>query len=436
MISGMVINSRPNIGFNSRRDGNRMRGKHRSNDNIRRSDKMYEDLIKSGIIEQIKYGAKYCFNVGRLTDSEKIAFNEFVLYFKSDSDEDKKKALKQNWWTIEIDELTEDKFSFMEKACEFYQNIEGAAEKCRFNVYGTVKIPVKFSSVKLVKSDESDESNESNESTGLIKYPYGAMFFGDSKNDRDMIDAHVACVGSCAEELKKENNHYFTPIEESDFTVNGIVKTNGRLLIYYVESEEIAYDESSDSEKFYPAVKCIELLFSAVRNKSETYRKGFVERIYISRVEDREPTAVESVADYVLTVGFAKNETQLNKDVILHNAADYIWMIGENYEDYCINEEGFVSRRADLGLEATQTFIGEEYRKRSNENKKPKKFVKTEPNIKVAVDEDLSESVTIEPSNDDASEVVKDSIENDDTNDWEDVDEDESDSDSEPFEIG
>lgn len=427
MISGMVINSRPNIGFNSRRDGNRMRGKHRSNDNVRRSDKMYEDLIKSGIIEQIKYGAKYCFNVGRLTDSEKLAFNEFVLYFKSDSDEDKKKALKQNWWTIEIDELNEDEFAFMEKACEFYQNIEGAAEKCRFNVYGTVKIPVKFSSVKLVKSDES---------TGLIKYPYGAMFFGDSKNDRDMIDAHVACVGSCAEELKKENNHYFTPIEEPDFTVNGIVKTNGRLLIYYVESEETAFDdESSDTEKMYPAVKCIELLFSAVRNKSETYRKGFVERIYISRVEDREPTPVESVADYVLTVGFAKNETQLNKDVILHNAADYIWMIGENYENYCITEEGFVSRRADLGLEATQMFIGEEYRKRSNEIKKPKKFVKTEPNIKVAVDEDLSESdTTTETSTDDASEVVKDSIENDDTNDWVDVDEDESD--PEPFEIG
>lgn len=429
MISGMVINSRPNIGFNSRHDGNRMRGKHRSNDNVRRSDKMYEDLIKSGIIDQIRYGAKYCFNVGRLTDSEKLAFNEFVLYFKSDSDEDKKKALKQNWWTIEIDELSEDKFAFMEKACKFYQNIEGAAEKCRFNVYGTVKVPVKFSSVKLVKSDES---------TGLIKYPYGAMFFGDSKNDRDMIDAHVACVGSCAEELKKENNYYFTPIEESDFTVNGIVKTNGRLLIYYVESEETAFDDdSSDTEKLYPAVKCIELLFSAVRNKSETYRKGFVERIYISRVEDKEPTAVESVADYVLTVGFAKNETQLNKDVILHNAADYIWMIGENYEDYCINEEGFVSRRADLGLEAIQTFIGEEYRKRSNENKKPKKFVKTEPTIKVAVDEDLSESDTTDTnasSNDDASEVVKDSIENDDTNDWVDVDGDESD--EEPFEIG
>lgn len=400
MISGMVTNSRPNIGFNSRHDGNRMRGKHRSNDNVRRSDKMFDDLVKSGLFGKIQFGSKYCFNVGRLTKEEKSEFNCFIKYYSEDDENAKKKALSQNWWTVELDAFTEENFAKMEVACEFYQNIENAKERCRFNVYGTIKLPVDLSNIKLVKSADDD---------GLVKYPYGAIFFGDSKNSRDMMDAHVACIGSCAAQLKEERNEYFVPIEDPKFDINGIIKTNGRLIVYYVDGEETTVATDSGVEETYPVLNYVEVLFSAVRNRTDTYRKGFVEKIYISRVEntndpdkDREPLVVEDVADYVLSVAFAKNETDLNKDVILHNAADYIWMIGENYEDYDISEQGFVQRRTDLGLEATQKFIGEEYHKKDDhkDSKNPKKFVKTEPTFKVSVDdgddEETEEEIVVE----------------------------------------
>ena len=122
--------------------------------------------------------------------------------------------------------------------------------------------------------------------------------------------------------------------------------------------------------------------------KSNSIKNGFIEKMFVSRVEQNE-VVVEDVADYVLTIAFAKNETEINKDTIIHNAADYIWMIGKNYTDYNISEEGFIERRSDLGLEASQLHIGEEYRKQASKNK-PKKFTKVEPEIKVSniVEED------------------------------------------------
>ena len=126
--------------------------------------------------------------------------------------------------------------------------------------------------------------------------------------------------------------------------------------------------------------------------------------------------------------------------MILHNAADYIWMIGENYEDYDISEQGFVQRRTDLGLEATQKFIGEEYHKKDDhkEFKKPKKFVKTEPTFKVSVDdgddgEETEEEIAVGEhltSNEltSSNESVSDECEVE-------VDENES-AETEPFEIG
>ena len=70
-----------------------------------------------------------------------------------------------------------------------------------------------------------------------------------------------------------------------------------------------------------------------------------------------------------------------------------------NYTDYNISEEGFVERRSDLGLEASQLHIGEEYRKQASKNK-PKKFTKVEPEIKVSniVEEDQDDTVTDDKS--------------------------------------
>ena len=370
MINGVIQSDRPNIGFANNRSKRFTKGKKKPMK--RKSDEMIDKLKSEGLLSNLTFKSKYCFYVGKFNSEEKIEFGKLTGYFTEDEltsqSGDKSYKMSQNWWTFEK-EIDDASATEMSAILEKYLSFPDAKERCKFNVYGTIDFGINLSGLNLIKDDNDDN---------VVKYPYGAIFFGDSKNNRDMIKGKVACIPSCAETLIEEKNYYFAPIEDSSFDINGIIKTNGRLCLFYVDGKESDYD----GVEMYPSIKIVEILVSVIRNKSDSIKNGFIEKMFVSRVE-RNAVVVEDVADYVLTVAFAKNETETNKEIIIHNAADYIWMIGKNYTDYNISEEGFAERRSDLGLEASQIHIGEEYRKRASKNK-PKKFAKVEPEIKVS----------------------------------------------------
>lgn len=386
MINGVIQSDRPNIGFTNNHSRRFTKGKKKPMK--RKSDEMINKLKSDGLLSGLTFKSKYCFFVGKLNSEEKTEFGKLTGYLTeselTSQSDDKNYKMSQNWWTFEK-EIDDASTTEMSTILDKYLSFQDAKERCKFNVYGTIDFGINLSGLNLVK-DDNDNS--------IVKYPYGAIFFGDSKNSRDMIKGKVACVPSCAETLIKEKNDYFAPIEDSLFNINGVIKTNGRLCIFYVDGEE----SDDDGVEMYPSIKVVEILVSVIRNKSNSIKNGFIEKMFVSRVEQNE-VVVEDVADYVLTIAFAKNETEINKDTIIHNAADYIWMIGKNYTDYNISEEGFVERRSDLGLEASQLHIGEEYRKQASKNK-PKKFTKVEPEIKVSniVEEDQDDTVTDDKS--------------------------------------
>lgn len=444
MINGVIQSDRPNIGFTNNHSRRFTKGKKKPMK--RKSDEMINKLKSDGLLSGLAFKSKYCFFVGKLNSEEKAEFGKLTGYLTeselTSQSDDKNYKMSQNWWTFEK-EIDDASTTEMSAILDKYLSFPDAKERCKFNVYGTIDFGINLSGLNLVKEDNDNS---------IVKYPYGAIFFGDSKNSRDMIKGKVACVPSCAETLIKEKNDYFAPIEDSSFNINGVIKTNGRLCLFYVDGEE----SDDDGVEMYPSIKIVEILVSVIRNKSNSIKNGFIEKMFVSRVEQN-TVVVEDVADYVLTVAFAKNETEINKDTIIHNAADYIWMIGKNYTDYNISEEGFVERRSDLGLEAQQIHIGEEYRKQTSKNK-PKKFTKVEPEIKVSnVVEDDSDPndeestsplvteepvVTIEPGDEVPSDINPDGILIDDSEETDeqievDVDSSEYEEDtSEPFEIG
>ena len=152
-------------------------------------------------------------------------------------------------------------------------------------------------------------------------------------------------------------------------------------------------------------------MFSAFRNHSEGNRKGFIDKIKLSRVEVAN-TIVESVPDFIITMAFAKNETKFNSDSVLHNAADFLWAIGEDYTAYNITEDGFASRRVELKLNPEQEYLGEEYRvakeAKATDKKAPKKFKYKKPHVKSAPAEEL---VQVDPPFEATREPVKETAE-------------------------
>jgi hypothetical protein len=94
----------------------------------------------------------------------------------------------------------------------------------------------------------------------------------------------------------------------------------------------------------------------------------------------------------------------------LHNAADFLWAIGEDYTAFNITEDGFASRRVELKLNSEQEYIGEEYRvakeTKAADKKAPKKFKYKKPHVKSAPVEEVQDETLATSAEDE--EIVAD----------------------------
>lgn len=368
--------------------------------NGHRNQKPYADillgeLVSKGLIGEADFGSKYCFNVSGLSKEQKEEFGKAIGYIDDNTPD---AVYKQNWWTF-FKPLDEASFAEMEKIVELYKKYpEG-----RFNVYASVRLPVCFENENILKDDANRAS----------KYPFGAFGFSDSKNYHDVVrGAFAVCTEAAAKTYAEENNEFFKVIgsQKDKFDIELTFKSAARICIVDVASEDPAVsDADSEETSLYPTVTTNEILFSAFRNHSEGNRKGFIDKIKLSRVEIAN-TIVESVPDFIITMAFAKNETKHNSDSVLHNAADFLWAIGEDYTTFNITEEGFASRRVGLKLNSEQEYIGEEYRAskeaKASDKKAPKKFKYKKPHVKSAPAEEVQDEEPVASAKDE--EIVAD----------------------------
>lgn len=336
------------------------------------ADILFGELVSKGLIGEADFGSKYCFNVSGLSKEQKEEFGKAIGYIDDNTPDT---VYKQNWWTF-FRPLDEASFAEMEKVVELYKKYpEG-----RFNVYASVRLPVCFENENILKDDANRAS----------KYPFGVFGFSDSKNYHDVVrGAFAVCTEAAAKTYAEENNEFFKVIgsQKDKIDIELTFKSAARICIVDVASEDPAVDSDSNETSLYPTVTTNEILFSAFRNHSEGNRKGFIDKIKLSRVEVAN-TIVESVPDFIITMAFAKNETKFNSDSVLHNAADFLWAIGEDYTAYNITEDGFACRRVELKLNPEQEYLGEEYRAakeaKAADKKAPKKFKYKKPHVKSA----------------------------------------------------
>lgn len=343
------------------------------------ADILFGELVSKGLIGEADFGSKYCFNVSGLSKEQKEEFGKAIGYIDDNSPDT---VYKQNWWTF-FRPLDEASFAEMEKVVELYKKYpEG-----RFNVYASVRLPVCFENENILKDDANRAS----------KYPFGVFGFSDSKNYHDVVrGAFAVCTEAAAKTYAEENNEFFKVIgsQKDKIDIELTFKSAARICIVDVASEDPAVDSDSNETSLYPTVTTNEILFSAFRNHSEGDRKGFIDKIKLSRVEVAN-TIVESVPDFIITMAFAKNETKFNSDSVLHNAADFLWAIGEDYTAYNITEDGFACRRVELKLNPEQEYLGEEYRAakeaKAADKKAPKKFKYKKPHVKSAPAEEVQD---------------------------------------------
>lgn len=366
------------------------------------ADILFGELVSKGLIGEADFGSKYCFNVSGLSKEQKEEFGKAIGYITDNTPDT---VYKQNWWTF-FKPLDEASFAEMEKVVELYKKYpEG-----RFNVYASVRLPVCFENENILKDDANRAS----------KYPFGVFGFSDSKNYHDVVrGAFAVCTEAAAKTYAEENNEFFKVIgsQKDKIEIELTFKSAARICIVDVASEDPAVSDSESEEtSLYPTVTTNEILFSAFRNHSECNRKGFIDKIKLSRVEVAN-TIVESVPDFIITMAFAKNETKFNSDSVLHNAADFLWAIGEDYTAFNITEDGFASRRVELKLNPEQEYLGEEYRvakeAKAADKKAPKKFKYKKPHVKSAPatqDEDYATPAPAEEVQDESVPPVEEEI--------------------------
>lgn len=385
MLNGHVYD-RPK--YNTRgRDGFRKSGNNSKPKRI--VDEKLNEI--SSVLQRPTFGVKHCFSIGKFQKEEIAKFGTIVDGLVEETGVEISKS--NNWWTLEfsdvyktagIDKIVEEYFSFDES-----NNVDST--KCKHNVYCVPKFDINFSALNLVTAED-----------GGVKYPYGAIFFSDSKNQTDMIKGRIACIEDCATQFTKERNPFFQPLEYTGTEFKSLFRSSGRLELFYVD-KEIEIEREDGKTEMLPSITVIDILVGATRNKSEGLTKGFIDRAFVSRC-DTTLQIVENVPDYILTAVFAKNQIESNADTIYSCASDYLWSVGENYKEFDL--DNFSSRRKDLGLAETQKYIGEEWRNKQHFDNKPKKFVKEEISFKTRNEDSDSagDEETISP------EIIGDSI--------------------------
>lgn len=326
-------------------------------------------LKEDGVLKSVQLGAKHCFYVGKL---DYTALDSLAKDLGINATED---ARKQTWWVNQsFSENGWQPGKDIETAIKNYKALNG--EENRINIYGDVKLTFDFSKLNLLRDDQ-----------GNIKYPCGVLFFGDSRNIKDMMSGTISCTTEAVDTLANDRNAIYASMADiENVSIEGIFRTYGHCILFYVNNEI-----EKEQGKFYPEITTIEFDTFVARDIQQW---GMIRKC---SVNDANKTVVceNNLVDYVLTHAFAKNTTDINRDCIITAASDFIWCIGEDYKSY--NLDNFDERKSSLDKDESSKSLSGFHKsynrswkndwsdhKNDYNNRKPKPFHKKDNHIKTA----------------------------------------------------
>ena len=349
---------------------------------IKKSEEISK-LIESGLIKSVSFGSKNCFFVKELNEANKsdllskLNVEEKLSQLRySEAD-----IADNGWWTIETivkdglkpcKELTE--------AIDAYHSYDDPENKNCLTMYGEISLNVDFSKLNMI----SDESG--------ISYPYGILFFSDSKSFVNQFSASCAVLPYRLE--KARNNPYIKQIDNwENVSIKGSFRSTGHFVIFYVSSEEDVVVENGHAVAF-PKVHMITI--ETILNRE---REGSISGVGIGKVEESEILAKHYVNEngdpfgseivYLIENAFSKYSTQ--SIAASHFASDYIYLVGDDpryYDLSCLNSESAERKNPD------DKFAGGDNKKKfqkSNKSNKNKNNKQNKAKQQNAVEESIVE---------------------------------------------
>ena len=350
----------------------------RFNRPIKKSEELSKLMI-NGIIKSVELGSKNCFFVKELSETDKAD-----LLAKLNVEEkfsqlrySEYEIAENGWWTINT--VTKDGIKpckELVEAIDAYHSYNDPENKNCLTMYGEVTLNVDFSKLDLVQEED-----------GGVSYPYGILFFSDSKSFVNQFAAKCAVFPRRLEQAR--NNPYIRQIEDwENATIKGSFRSTGHFVIFYVKEQD-GVEVGNGDVKLFPKVHMITI--ETILNRGEN---GLVTGVGIGKVEESEVLAdhyKENEGDpfgseiaYLVENAFAKYSTQSN--AASHFAKDYIYLVGDDPRFYDLS-----ALNVDPSKNPADKAAGDKKDKKPSNNKKHNKNNKPKNNNKQSVNEPKQE---------------------------------------------
>lgn len=327
----------------------------RFNRPIKRNE-IFDKLISDGIISAVSFGSKNCFFTKELSEE-----NKEILKTKIDAD-NKVAQLKyskvdideKGWWSIYTSTKDGIKPSKeLSEAIDTYHSFSDPEDKNCLTMYGEIGFSVDFSKLNMISDDEG------------ISFPYGILFFSDSKSFINQFSAKCAVLPRRLE--KARNNAYINQIEDwTDARISGSFRSSGHFVIFFVSNTETITEEDG-TQYTYPKVSLYDIEVLLNRDKD-----GTISAVGIGKVDYEEVTANSinkdaygSEINYLIKNAFGKRSVA--SIATSRFVSDYIYLVGDDprYYDLSLfnsdtvderkkNSEKFTSQKPNAENQTTE----------------------------------------------------------------------------------
>lgn len=356
---------------------------NRYNRPIKRNE-VFEKLVSDGIISAVTLGAKNCFFIKELSEE-----NKEKLLAKIDA-ENKISQLKytgvdledKGWWSVYTS--SKDGIKPCKEISEVineYHSFDDPEDKNCLTMYGEIGFSVDFSKLNMKCNEE-----------GEIVFPYGTLFFSDSKSFVNQFSATCAVLPMRLERAR--NNAYIKPINSEnwfDARIKGSFRSSGHFVIFYVSDVETVTEEDG-SVKEYPKVSLIDIEVLLNRDKD-----GTISTIGIGKVDQTCVVSKEMPGDpygseisYLIKNVFGKHSVA--SIASSRFVSDYIYLVGDDpryYDLSLFRTDDMKERKKNekFGTSENKTTVSEEAPvSKAKPKKKAKKANRTDTESVTAAD--------------------------------------------------
>lgn len=264
---------------------------------------LFKQLVADGELS-IKLGAKLCFYTNKLNCDQ---IEELAAKTKRQAD----KVRASNWLNVTC--FTEDgnkPCEALSEAITAYKGFSDEEDKDnRLNIYGAVTLKFDFSKINLITTEDN-----------CVKYPYGILFFSDSRHIQDKYAASVACVQNRIPKKNQLQDSFFTPIldyEKAECT--GICRSSGHFVVFYVDHEI-----EKNKNELHPEITLVEIEVGVTRSG----KWGVIDNTFISTTS-KASTCVPDDVQFMLDHVFAHYGVTESNFV-----SDFIYLIGLDPREY------------------------------------------------------------------------------------------------------